>query len=266
MSKDEFGTNWIGTYYGSRDSFVECLRREWYSKYQLEKCPTTGREHIQFFVRTNRVRFSHMRKVFGNAHIERCKSVDRAINYCSKVDTRIEGPYEHGVLEGNRGVDPVSSLVDQSVKRFLETASSSWRNVRALQSIRMMVMPKRQQRTDLVFFYGETGRGKTKIVDKISKYLGYEDVYGHDGSQWWDNYDAQPMVVVDEYRGQFPVQNLLKMGDYTPWKVPYKGGYAEFSSRLVFFMSNLPPAECLYKYDGATNSAVSRRFQVLEVY
>ncbi len=69
---------------------------------------------------------------------------------------------------------------------------------------------------------------------------------------------------MDEYRGSFPVQLILKLGDSGALMVPFKGGYVQFASGVVMFLSNLSPEVALFKYDGATNDAIRRRVTILE--
>lgn len=62
---------------------------------QIEKCPSTGSEHYQMFVKTvERVRRGGVAKLLGTsdkAHIEKAIQPDNVnIAYCSKLDTRYQ--------------------------------------------------------------------------------------------------------------------------------------------------------------------------------
>ena len=69
-----------------------------YAIWQLEKCPSTGRLHIQGYLEFKRgVRYRAVQRAVGeeNAHVEvRSKSREACKVYCSKPETRISGPYE----------------------------------------------------------------------------------------------------------------------------------------------------------------------------
>jgi hypothetical protein len=71
-----------------------------YYIFQLEKCPSTEKNHIQAYLEfKSPAKFSTIKKKFNNCHIEiRNKSRQAAINYCSKLETRIDGPWEEKFL------------------------------------------------------------------------------------------------------------------------------------------------------------------------
>ncbi len=71
-----------------------------YCIYQIERCPTTSRRHIQGYVElTKSVRLNAVKRLFNNTHMHleaRKGSRDAARDYCKKEDTREDGPYEIG--------------------------------------------------------------------------------------------------------------------------------------------------------------------------
>lgn len=86
-----------GTYWGPctqyniksfGDQMAVAEQRGWKVDGQLEKCPTTGREHYQFYVKTPQVRESEVRKVFQGAHTELSRNKKAVENYCHKEKTR----------------------------------------------------------------------------------------------------------------------------------------------------------------------------------
>lgn len=70
-----------------------------YIIYQRERCPTTGREHWQgTIVFQHAIKWNSVGRRLGdpNAHIEPCQDLAASIRYCSKSDTRVDGPFEFG--------------------------------------------------------------------------------------------------------------------------------------------------------------------------
>lgn len=63
-------------------------QRGWKVDGQEETCPTTGKKHFQFWVKTPQVRMSEVKKVFQGAHIEVGRNVKAVKNYCQKEQTR----------------------------------------------------------------------------------------------------------------------------------------------------------------------------------
>lgn len=265
MHTDEQSKYWCGTEFDMGRDFAMVPDYQ-YIVYQRELCPCTGRLHYQFFVQfVARKRFKQVQEMFKGTHIERVKDVEACIKYVTKDETRVEGPFELGSRSKRKSkCDVIAEVRKRSVRDVIAEFPELWRSVRPLRECRLMFAERRQTKTDLWLFHGNTGGGKTTIAQKISSYLGYDDTYDHDGSAWWDGYDQQALCLVDEYRGSFPVQLLLKLGDSKGLKVPFKGGYAEFNTRLVIFISNLTPDSLFAKYDWATEQALRRRFNIFE--
>jgi len=60
---------------------------------QLEKCPTSGRVHLQGMAHSKEVsRWGFMKP----AHVEKCINPIKSIEYCEKERTKLEGPWEFG--------------------------------------------------------------------------------------------------------------------------------------------------------------------------
>lgn len=73
-----------------------------YLVYQLEQCPDTGRLHFQGYLETARtVRLGFVRRLNGleGAHFEHANgSPEQNKAYCTKQESRLDGPWEHGVI------------------------------------------------------------------------------------------------------------------------------------------------------------------------
>jgi len=60
--------------------------------WQKETCPKTQKLHYQGYLRTtSQVRFSALKKILPGVHLEVAKNWQALINYCQKIDTRVEG-------------------------------------------------------------------------------------------------------------------------------------------------------------------------------
>ena len=101
--------NWIGTLNGIDASFdaegyLRTMVERGLAKYavgQLERGSETGRLHLQYFVQMERSRrLTHMRTVIcDRSHWEPMYgSVAQARAYATKEDTRVEGPWEFGLM------------------------------------------------------------------------------------------------------------------------------------------------------------------------
>lgn len=83
---------WSGTQYAIK-TFPEqralAEQQGWKVDGQEEECPTTGRRHIQFWIKTPQLRRSQVSKIFQGAHLEPAKNVAALKNYCQKEETRV---------------------------------------------------------------------------------------------------------------------------------------------------------------------------------
>lgn len=73
---------------------------------QVERCPITGRLHLQLYLEFNpRVSLNKMQDCLPGLHIEpRRGSQKQAIDYVTKEDTRVYGPFEIGSPEPTYGI------------------------------------------------------------------------------------------------------------------------------------------------------------------
>ena len=104
----------------------------------------------------------------------------------------------------------------------------------------------------VIVLYGPTGTGKSKwVLDNYNK------AYWKQKSIWWDNYNQQEAVVLDEYYGWLPYDFLLRLCDRYPLLCEIKGGQLQFTSKTIIFTTNLRPDKW-YK-DGCYFDAFIRR-------
>lgn len=76
--------------------------------FQVEKGDDKSRLHIQGYIRFVKkvsTSFKHLQSLLQlpGAHFEVCKDYEAAIRYCSKEDTRQDGPFQFGDLTENQG-------------------------------------------------------------------------------------------------------------------------------------------------------------------
>lgn len=168
----------------------------------------------------------------------------QAIAYGSKVDTRIDGPWVHGEPkeQGKR-----SDLV--SLKRAIDDGASDvalWdshfasmtRYHKSFSTYKRVKAPKRDWLTKFLVVIGPSGCGKTNFAKEF-----ISGAYWKANSKWWDDYDGQEFVVWDEFQGQYPFRDLLRVLDSSPLSVECKGGHVNFAAKWVVFTSNYHPKD-----------------------
>lgn len=103
-----------------------------YMIYQVECCPTSNRDHIQGYLELNaQTRFQQVKQMFAPAvvHLEgrKARTAKPAIEYCSKEETRVSGPWEFGTRpDENSQTKPKIDWVDVRAK---VQACESWSDV-----------------------------------------------------------------------------------------------------------------------------------------
>ena len=132
--------NWIGTLNGIDASFdaegyLRTMVERGLAKYavgQLERGSETGRLHLQYFVQMERSRrLAHMRAVIcDRSHWEPMYgSVAQARAYATKEDTRVEGPWEFGLMSSvgkRRGLEEAVDCVKAGMALSKVAEEFSW--------------------------------------------------------------------------------------------------------------------------------------------
>lgn len=117
----------------------------------------------------------------------------------------------------------------------------------------------KQERESLkvYYFYGDTGTGKSYTARQHST---HKDTFVvTDYKNPWDNYNGQKTLILEEYRNNFTMTQLLTYLDHYPVELParYQNNYACWTT--VFIISNIPPIEQYPNVDQATKKAFYRR-------
>lgn len=120
--------------------------------------------------------------------------------------------------------------------------------------------------TEGIWIYGKTGTGKSEFVynnfDLTQSYS-----YPYDNG-WWDGYKQQSCVIIDEFRGQIPFNEILRMVDKHPnycvrrrCREPMP-----FTSKKVIITSSMNPQEVFNKLSKNDSlSQLYRRFSIYEM-
>lgn len=222
-----------------------------FATWQQELSPDGGRLHWQGYAEFSgpqRWTTLHTLEGFDDppAHFEsRHGSQDQAIAYCNKEDTRLDGPWTFGEKnhQGERhDLMRVKAAIDagQSMKRVADDHYQVWCKYHsAFRQYKRMTSIKRDWAMEIFIVIGPSGCGKTKFARDS-----FPDAYWKPHGKWWDNYDGQDVVVIDEmYGNRMSFTELLNLMDRYPHSIECKGGTIEFTSRTLVFTTNQEPEE-----------------------
>lgn len=245
-----------------------------YSIYQIEECPLTKKRHLQgYFIFKKRKRFDSIKKLLGDntIHLEKRKgSHEDAKQYCSKDETRIEGPFEFGndedfIVHKKRKLDEIKDKIKSgfSESDIADEYFGLWcRYYKSFNTYRMLISEPRDFKTEVRVYWGKAGVGKSRRAT----YEAGPNVYRKPRGEWWDGYDGESNVILDDFYGWIKLDELLRICDRYQHRVPIKGGYVNFRPKLIIFTSNVEPLEW-YSEDvlkGDIRDAFLRRFEVIE--
>ncbi len=99
----------------------------------------------------------------------------------------------------------------------------------------------RDWKTQVVVYYGPTRSGKSMHVKELAPDAYWVTSPKSGGMVYWDGYDGQDDVVIDDFYGWLAFNFMLRLCDRYPFQVPTHHGQVNFLARRVFITSNHPP-------------------------
>ncbi|UUG66199.1 replication associated protein [Calfel virus LSF17_cyc102] len=225
----------------------------------------THTPHLQGYINLRKPkRFKSIKDGIGHrAHIEAARGSDRENRaYCSKgIDI-----FEHGEIPKQGSRSDLHRVVESIKKKaskeyvaenhpieYIKYGRGIDNYIKVIKSIK-----QRDFKTEVHFYWGPTGTGKSKKANEEANKIG--TVYHKPRGEWWDGYEQQDCVIMDDFYGWIPYDELLRLCDRYPYRVPVKGGYEIFNSKHIFITSNKPIDE-LYKFNNFSPDPLKRRIE-----
>jgi len=202
--------------------------------------------------------------VFGTrAHCELTISA-KANAYVWKDDTSIGKRFEWGIqpLQRNSKVD-WARVWAAAQSRDLESVPPHVRvvNYRSLLQIGSDFDTPRAMERSCAVYWGRTRTGKSRRAwDEAGM-----DAYCKDpNTKFWDGYQNQPNVVIDEFRGTINISNMLRWLDRYPVRVEVKGSSRPLKAVKFWITSNVNPLYWYPELDEDTRDAFMERLNITE--
>jgi len=214
-----------------------------YRIYQYEKAPETGTLHIQGYVHFEKKRtLRQVRSLLPTAHWERAKgTAEQNRKYCSKEDTRVIGPFESGSIPNpGKRTDLHKCVEDIKTGKSLHDLDGVCvvKFFKGLVNYQQLFVPDRTEMPTVYWFWGKTATGKSEAARDI----GLGEQYWKPPGKWWDGYQNEPVVVIDDLRAEdYPFQFLLRLFDRYPLRLEFKGGYVKFNSKTIIVTAPCRP-------------------------
>lgn len=228
---------------------------------QLEQGEENGTIHVQaiaYYVTACRVtRF----KKIGHAIGIQAKDAPRVRNYCRKKRTQLEPPIELGVFPEKSAEKSYSSALELAKQgRICEIDPEILiRNLGNLQKISSLYT-EAYDHDDVrgQWFVGPPGTGKS--YEARSR---YQPLYLKQQNKWWDNYQAEPYVLLDDMdHGGACLGHYIKIwADRYACTGEIKGSTVRLRHKVFVVTSNYTIQQ-LWPSDPEMCKAIERRFTV----
>ncbi|ATP66716.1 Rep [Circovirus rongeur] len=259
----------INNYTAEEEQAVIALAGE--AKYLIcgREVGENGTPHLQGFVNLKKKkRFAAMKEALGGrCHLEPARGDDCSNkDYCSKGGDIL---IEEGVPQRERqrtDLKQACELVTQGgdirhvARDYPEVFVRYHRGLLALQLYHPDLCLPRQWKTEVFVYVGPPGVGKSRIVQAKAP-IGYWKPRG----KWWDGYHGNSDVILDDFYGWLPFDDLLRMCDRYPLTVETKGGTTQFLAKRIFITSNKSPSEW-YSDEITNKDALYRRLTELHMW
>lgn len=224
-----------------------------------------GTPHLQWvIVWYEKKSFSQAKALLcDRVHIEACKKPWEAnATYCRKEDNvlRDEDNSRQGartdittfrdeiLVKGKRTWDLINSDYIHQLAKFprlecliqnqkAKMATQGWRNV------------------EVHVLWGDSGTGKTrKAFEKGDSYFLFQL-----NPEWWDGYDGEEYIIIDDFYGGLPFNRLLRLLDGYPCQVPIKGGSRWLEATTITITSNVHPDQWYSNIPEESKKGLKRR-------
>lgn len=227
----------------------------------------------------------------ANVHLEVTRNIIASVQYCSKEKGRIAGPFIIGVIPdlekinsrlGNKRkvadqeeellLKEVSYLNDCILKRDMDYVDiynekpklAMKHAIYIKELIKKTINGKPSRCSNVYYCFGEPGTGKSYLFKQLSAILGEKPYYNTSIKGWWNGYNGEKLVIIDEFKNKgYTPQELNNILDGNTKSLAVKNGFVESNIENIVFISNFSP-KFLFKDDTELNAFLRRIQNILE--
>lgn len=249
-----------------------------------------GTFHTHIYIALNNAtRFSTLKTRFEGAHFDLANGTSQQNkDYVfkegkwekdKKKDTNLKETHEeYGECpverQGHRtDLEDLYDMIKQGMSNFeiIESSPQYMLNVDKIERTRQIIKEEMYKNTfrnlEVTYIYGGTGTGKTRSVMET---FGYENVYRiTDEKNPFDNYKCEDVIIFEEFRSTFRIQDMLNYLDGYPLQLPCRYANKIACYTKVFLITNLPireQYENVQKISPETWKAFLRRIHIIEKF
>lgn len=228
-----------------------------------------GTPHLQgYFILRIRRKLDWMHRRVPRAHFEKARgSPQQNKAYCSKEGG--EDFWEFGICpEGSGGqghrsdIQEVVELVKRgrTIEEIADECPIQFvKYHKGITALKSNLAPRRNFKTEVHWFYGPTGTGKSREAAERWP----DAYYKMPCNKWWDGYNGEETVIIDDYRKDLcTFAELLRLLDRYAHRVENKGGSINFSSKRIVVTSTKHPEQI---WEGRTAEDIGQLMRRIDV-
>jgi len=208
----------------------------------------SGTPHLQGYLQLKlKKRLASLAKSLAGCHLEVARGgYDANFKYCSKDGNTWE--FGTPATAGKRkGLSDACQLVveKKTLSEVAEQLPETYcRYYRGLEALSCALTRPRDFKTEIYWFWGPTGSGKSRRALDVETDRGVSPYYKPGSTKWWNGYNGHESVIIDDYRRDLcTFAELLRLFDRYPHSVETKGGIQSFVSRRLYITTPRPPTE-----------------------
>lgn len=207
-----------------------------------------GTKHIQGYVYFNQAKsFASVKKKIPRGHIEPAKgNAEQNREYCSKQSvlfTSGEPPKQGKRTDLELVNEVVKDNPDMPMRSVIKSGRANYQTIRIAEKYLTYFEEPRDWETQVYWFYGASGTGKSREAFETAKQNGNYYVC-NETNKWWDGYDGHEIVIIDDMRKNFSTYNrLLNILDRYECRVEVKGGHRQLRAKTIYITSCYSPEE-----------------------
>ena len=209
-----------------------------------EVCPKTKKKHYQGWVQVEKKkRLGGIKKLCQSKkiHLEACRGTEGDNEkYCQK-DNKYHTVGDYMTQGSRTDLNLLKDIIDKD--QPLETIANENFHAfiqynRGFQEYKKIVdrrLRKQFRKVKVIHLHGKTGTGKTRKAMESS-----QDIYKiqRKALMWWDDYEGEKTLVIDEYDNDVPLTELLGILDGYQLRLPIKGSFTYANWDTVYITSN----------------------------
>lgn len=177
-------------------------------------------------------------------HIEMVRCPVLAKRYTMKGGVYIVYPNKDVIRQKKATID---ELLHENINKLVNDEKLSVYSVERLVKARRileMTQPPMKEKPHVLWFFGETGYGKTREAIEIANAQNETYWISNGTLQWFDGYMGQAIAILDEVRGNSCDWSFfLRLLDRYRLMVPVKGGFVNWTPKMIIITSSGKPED-----------------------